>query len=236
MADLVEVSHRLRENVTRVEERIQAACQHARRPRSEVQLVPVTKYVDAEITRLLHQITQGPLGESRPQVIWEKAVQIPEAQWHLVGHLQRNKVAKTLPLVSLIHSVDSQRLLVAIDDEAKKLGKRQDILLELHLTQEATKSGFGEDEWEKLPGYVEPLQHVRVLGLMGMAALESTQTEARTTFAKLRSLRDRWLSSFAEPDLLQHLSMGMTHDFELAIEEGATLIRVGSALFEGVVG
>lgn len=235
MADLVEVSRRLRENVERLEERIASACQRAGRARGEVQLVPITKYVDAEITGLLHEIVAVPLGESRPQVIWEKAPLLPNATWHLVGHLQRNKVARTLPLVSLIHSVDSQRLLLAIDEEAKKLGKTQDVLLELHLTQESTKSGFGEDEWDKIPEYVSSLQNVRVLGLMGMAALESTPEEARITFAKLRSLRDTWLGRFAEPYQLQHLSMGMTHDFEQAIEEGATLIRVGSALFDGII-
>lgn len=235
MADLVEVSRRLHVNVARVEERIQAACQKAGRLRSDVHLIPITKYVDPEITRLLHQITQGPLGESRPQVIWEKALHVPGATWHLVGHLQRNKVARTLPLVSLIHSIDSQRLLIAIDDEARKIGKMQDVLLEIHLTQEVTKSGFGEDEWDKLSGYVLSLQNVRVLGLMAMAALDSTPDEARSTFAKLRGLRDNWQERFREPHRLQHLSMGMTHDYEQAIEEGATLIRVGSALFEGVV-
>jgi pyridoxal phosphate enzyme (YggS family) len=235
MADLVEVSRRLRENVERIEERIATACTRSGRARGEVQLVPITKYVDAEITGLLHDIVAAPLGESRPQVIWEKAPQLPNATWHLVGHLQRNKVARTLPLVSLIHSVDSQRLLLAIDDEAKKLGKTQDVLLELQLTQEATKSGFEEDEWEKLPGYVSTLKNIRVLGLMGMAALESTTEEARITFAKLRSLRDNWQEQFTEPHQLKHLSIGMTHDFEQAIEEGATLIRVGSALFEGVI-
>lgn len=234
MADLVEVSRRLRENVERLEERIAAACQRTGRVRSEVQLVPITKYVDAEITGLLHDIVKAPLGESRPQVIWEKAPQLPNTTWHLVGHLQRNKVTRTLPLVSLIHSVDSQRLLVAIDHEAKKLGKTQDVLLELHLTQEATKSGFGEDEWDKLPGCVSTLKNVRVLGLMGMAALDSTPEEARITFVKLRGLRDSWQGRFAEPHQLKHLSMGMTHDFEQAIEEGATLIRVGSALFNGI--
>lgn len=235
MADLVEVSRRLRENVERLEERIAAACQRAGRARGEVQLVPITKYVDAEVTRLLHDIVAAPLGESRPQVIWEKAPLVHNAAWHLVGHLQRNKVARTLPLVNLIHSVDSQRLLVAIDEEARKLGKTQDVLLELHLTQEATKSGFGEDEWDKLPEYVLPLQNVRVLGLMGMAALDSKPDEARVSFAKLRSLRDSWQGRFAEPHQLKHLSMGMTHDFDQAIEEGSTLIRVGSALFDGII-
>lgn len=235
MATPAEVSHVLQRNGKRIEERIDVACQRAGRSRAEVTVVAITKYVDATTTKLLYETGQHELGESRPQIIWEKAAAIPEAHWHLVGHLQRNKVARTLPLVSLIHSVDSFRLLQAINDEAGKLNKVQEVLLELHLTEEETKSGFSSEKWPQLPSYVAGLKHVKVTGLMGMAALEGTPDKARKTFSRLRELRDRWQLLFAAPHRLHHLSMGMTGDFELAILEGATMVRIGSAFFEGIL-
>jgi len=234
MATPSEVSQRIKQNVERIEERIRAACLAAGRKREEITVVAITKYVDIATTRLLAELHHGPLGESRPQTIWEKQPSLPEAAWHLVGHLQRNKVARTLPLVQLIHSVDSERLLNAIEMEAAKTNRVQEVLLELHLTHETSKSGFAEDEWERLPEYAATLKHMKITGLMGMAAMEGTVDDARATFARLRDLRDRWSSSFSQPHQLMHLSMGMTHDFEQAVLEGATLLRIGSAFFEGV--
>jgi PLP dependent protein len=235
MATPAEVSHLLQRNGKRIEERIAAACQRAGRSREAVTVVAITKYVDVVTTKLLFESGLSDLGESRPQVIWEKAPAIPEARWHLVGHLQRNKVARTLQLVSLIHSVDSLRLLQAINEEAGKLNKVQEILLELHLTDEETKSGFSSEEWPQLPSHVAGLNHVKVIGLMGMAAVKNTSDEARRTFARLRELRDQWQPLFTSPHQLHHLSMGMTGDFGLAILEGATIVRIGSAFFEGIL-
>lgn len=234
MASATEVSTVLKQNLERVEVRIEAACRQARRARSEVTLIGITKYVDATTTKLLFEAGLRDLGESRPQIIWEKTAHLPDARWHLVGHLQRNKVARTLPLVSLIHSVDSQRLLLAINEEAAKLNKLQEVLLELHLTEEDTKSGFTSEEWPLLPSIVAGLNHIKVTGLMGMAALDGTPDDARKTFAKLRDLRDRWQPLFGSPYQLHQLSMGMTGDFEQAILEGSTMVRIGSALFEGL--
>jgi PLP dependent protein len=224
----------LRQNVERVEARIAAACARARRARGEVTLVGITKYVDAATAGLLPACGVTVLGESRPQSLWEKAAAVPGVEWHLVGHLQRNKVAKTLPAARLIHSVDSERVLQAIDEEAAKVDKVQDVLLEIHLSGEESKHGFVEVEWPRLPELAAGLRHVRVRGLMCMAALESTPDEARQTFARLRSLREKLGPRFGEPHRLTELSMGMTHDFEEAIAEGATLVRIGSALFEGL--
>jgi pyridoxal phosphate enzyme (YggS family) len=234
MLDL-DVIGRLRGNLESLEQRIQAACDCAGRSRHEVTLIPITKYVEAKMLLDLKSLGLAVFGESRPQSLWEKAAQVAEVKWHLVGHLQRNKIARTLPLVDLIHSVDSGRLLEAIDAEAGKQGKVQDVLLELHLSDEPSKQGFLSEEWSALPEMVNSLHHVRVLGLMGMAALDSTPDQARATFARLRQLRDAWRPAFAAPHSLHHLSMGMTHDFQEAIEEGASLIRVGSALFEGLL-
>ena len=235
MSTPAEVSHLLQRNVQRIAERIAAACYRSGRSREEVTVIAISKYVDAATTKLLYETGQHDLGESRPQVIWEKAVLISEACWHLVGHLQRNKVARTLPLISLIHSVDSLRLLKAINEEAGKLNKLQEVLLELHLTNEESKSGFTSEEWPQLPSGAAGLNHVKVTGLMGMAALEGTLDDARRTFARLRELRDQWRPLFAAPHQLHHLSMGMTGDFELAILEGATIVRIGSAFFEGIM-
>lgn len=235
MGDPHEVSERLKQNLLRVEERIMAACQKAGRQREETTLVAVTKYVDAAVTKIFAEVYSGPLGESRPQAIWEKQAVLPNRAWHLVGHLQRNKVAKTLPLVQLIHSVDSQRLLQAIEEEASKLNRIKEVLLELHLTKEESKTGFPASEWPRLTEYAEQLKWEKIVGLMGMGPLDSSADDARRAFAQLREWRDQWKSQFHPPHDLEHLSMGMTHDFEQAILEGATIIRIGSALFEGVM-
>jgi pyridoxal phosphate enzyme (YggS family) len=229
-----DVDKQLKHNVAQLEQRIQSACERAGRKRDSVTLVAITKYVGTSIVSKLYDNGIRVLGESRPQVLWEKAPALPQAEWHLVGHLQRNKVAKSLPLAKLIHSVDSVRLLQAIDEEAKKINRVQDVLLEFHLSGEQEKNGFEESEGPKLPAFLQGLQNVRVLGLMCMAALGSTSSEARSTFQRLRRLRDQLASLFPPPHQLHHLSMGMTHDFEEAIMEGATIVRIGSALFEGI--
>lgn len=228
------VDSQLKHNIAHLEERIQSACQRAGRTRDSVMLVAITKYVDTAIVRQLFDNGLRVFGESRPQVLWEKAPALPQAEWHLVGHLQRNKAARTLPLAKLIHSGDSVRLLQTIDEEAKKINRVQDILLEFHLTAEAEKHGFAEGDCEKIPGVLAELQNIRVLGLMCMAALGSSSAEARSTFHRLHTLRDQWASLFSPPHQLRHLSMGMTDDFEEAIMEGATIVRIGSALFEGI--
>ncbi len=235
MVAFMDVLTLLHRNVDRVEARIADACVRAGRSRAEVTMVGVTKYVDLATSGLLASCGVRVLGESRPQTLREKAPHLPDVEWHLVGHLQRNKVARTLPLARLIHSVDSERLLQTIDEEAGKLNRVQDVLLELHLSTEESKHGFDRRDWPRLPEMAAGLRQVRVRGLMCMAALESTPDEARRTFAELRSLRDQWKDKFPQPHQLAELSMGMTHDFEEAIREGATLVRIGSALFDGLL-
>jgi hypothetical protein len=146
--------------------------------------------------------------------------------------MQRNKVERTLPLVSLIHSVDSLRLAESIDAAAGKLDRRVPVLLEVNISGEPAKHGFAPVEIEPLASRLADLAHLEIRGLMCMAGLEGGGDESRRDFAGLRSLRDRLQASCPASFRLPELSMGMSGDYEIAIEEGATIVRVGSALFE----
>jgi pyridoxal phosphate enzyme (YggS family) len=177
------------------------------------------------------------LGESRPQELWHKAAVLPAAvRWHLVGHLQRNKIERTLPLIHLLHSADSLRLLTALDEAAAGRSQPLPVLLEVNASRELAKHGFAPEELPALLPQLATLQHVAIRGLMTMAAFEDDPERCRPTFAMVRELRDRLRGDLGPPHWLDELSMGMTNDFEVAIEEGATLVRIGSALFEGLAG
>jgi pyridoxal phosphate enzyme (YggS family) len=216
-----------------VNERLAAACARAGRDRRAVTLVAVTKTVSAEIADLLIELGAVHLGENRPQELWHKAGIVGGALWHLIGHLQRNKAERTLPLTHLIHSVDSLRLLSAIEDEAVRQGRTVDVLLQVNASREASKHGFAPEEVPGLAARIAGLRQVRVQGLMTMAAFEDEPQRCRPTFAALRQLRDRLGVELGAAHPLPHLSMGMSNDFEVAVEEGATLVRIGTALFEG---
>lgn len=225
---------RLKANLEAVEGRLADACAAAGRARADVRLVAVTKYVDAEVVSALAALGVTDCGENRPQQLWAKAEAVPQVRWHLVGHLQRNKVERTLPSVALIHSADSVRLLEALEAEARKRGEPVRTLVEVHLTDETTKQGFEERELEPLGEALARLPHVEILGLMTMAAFGSSRTEARRTFFRLREWRERLKARWPQGGKLTELSMGMSDDFPDAIAEGATLVRIGSALFEGL--
>jgi pyridoxal phosphate enzyme (YggS family) len=225
------------DNVKRIRDRIAAAAVAAGREPAGVKLVAVTKYVDAPTAALLLETGCTTLAESRPQQLWEKAAapELAGAHWHLVGRLQRNKVRRTLPLVELIHSVDSERLLAALSEHAAALGLTARVLLEVNCSGEAAKHGFSADELRRVLPTLADFARVRVEGLMTMAALEAGDAVAHANFAALRQLRDE-LASQAPPTVaLTELSMGMSGDFEAAIAEGATIVRIGSALFEGLL-
>jgi pyridoxal phosphate enzyme (YggS family) len=219
-----------------VEVRLQAACDRAGRRRSEVTLVAVTKTVSTAVAALLPSLGVKDLGESRPQELWRKAAAVVGARWHLVGHLQRNKVERTLPLVCRIHSVDSLRLLTAIEEACAGLARPEPlpVLLEVNASGETGKHGFAPQEVPGLAAAVTQLRHVRVDGLMTMAAYEEDPQRCRPTFALLRELRDRLQRLLGGDHPLPHLSMGMSNDFEVAVEEGATVVRLGTVLFEGL--
>jgi PLP dependent protein len=226
----------LQHNLEKIREQIDRAAQRCGRRAEEIRLVATTKYVDVEVARVLVSLGQTLLGESRPQDLWQKSSALDglPIEWHLIGHLQRNKVRRTLPAVSLIHSVDSQRLLAAIDEEAGLLGRTVEILLEVHISTDEAKHGFTPTDLESILARLPDWPRVRVRGLMGMASLEGGPNAARRDFAALRELRDRLQPAMPAGSTLVELSMGMSGDFAEAIAEGATLVRIGSALFEGI--
>ena len=224
------------ENVARVRERIAQAAERVGRNPDEIELVAVSKYVDVQATADLLAAGCPVLAESRPQQLWDKATddKLAGARWHLVGHLQRNKVRRTLPLVELIHSVDSLRLATAINDAAKERGQIARILLEVNCSGDAEKYGLTAEGARTLLPQLANLSQVQVCGLMTMAARAGDDRVAAANFAELRELRDALRNECPPNVVLNELSMGMSHDFEIAIAEGATLVRIGSILFDGV--
>jgi pyridoxal phosphate enzyme (YggS family) len=224
---------RLRANFEAVRGNVAAAAQRAGRQPAEVTLVAVTKYVDVETARALAELGVHDLGESRPQELWKKAEALADLpiRWHLVGHLQRNKLRRTLPLVHLLHSADSERLLDAIQQEAAQQQRTVDLLLEINISGEENKTGMLPDVARALMIRAAAWPQLRIRGLMGMASLEGDEEDNRREFALLRTLRNE-LCTLSPTNELNELSMGMSGDYEIAIEEGATFVRVGSALFE----
>lgn len=223
-------------NLDQVLEKIAVAAEVAGRSTEEIQLVGVTKYVNTDVARMLFEAGCSTLGESRPQELWRKSdcLDTLSVNWHLIGHLQTNKVRRTLPQVALIHSVDSVRLLEAIEKEAVRLSQRIRVLLEVNVSGDISKHGFLPTAAERLIPKLANYPHVQVCGLMTMASLRGDTAQARSDFSRLRNLRDRWQLDCPPGVSLQELSMGMTRDFEQAIQEGATMVRVGSGLFEGL--
>ena len=223
-------------NLRIVRERIARAAEQAGRSPHDITLVGVTKYVGCDEALALAALGCLDLGESRPQELWQKSddPRLAPVHWHMVGHLQRNKVARTVPLVKMIHSIDSERLLAAVDEASIVLPVPVAVLLEVNTSREKAKHGLTPDAARQLVGQLDKYANVSVEGLMTMAPLEGGATAAAKAFMGLRELRDE-LAQAAPPNVhLQHLSMGMTGDFEIAIAEGSTFVRIGSALWDGV--
>lgn len=230
---------RCRRNVEAVRDRVAEACRRAGRSPAEVTVIAVTKYAGPEIARLLHEGGCRDLAESRPQSLWTKAEALadlePAPRWHLVGHLQRNKIRRTLPLLSLLHSLDSLRLAEAIESEAAAAGRVCRTLVEVNLAGDPGRTGATVADAEAIVAAAAGMPHVEVIGLMGMASVpDGDASAARREFARLRELRDRLVTAVPGGEKLRELSMGMSGDFAEAILEGATLVRIGSAFFEGL--
>jgi pyridoxal phosphate enzyme (YggS family) len=241
------VESRIAENLARIRAGIDAACRRAGRSPGDVLLIGVTKSARLEWIEALVTLGVLDLGESRPQQLLERAERIrgPEesqlavkgeqqpVRWHLIGHLQRNKVRKILPVARCLHSIDSLSLATRIDGLSAELGLRPRILLEVNASGEASKDGFAPDQLSADWTALCALSHVEIVGLMTMAPFSEEPENSRMTFRRLRELRDPLAAAPGAP-ALPELSMGMSGDFEVAIEEGATMIRVGTDLFDGL--
>lgn len=228
MASLLDT---LRQNIAAVRDRMAEACRVAGRSPESVQLIAVTKYAKLEWIEGLIALGLDQFGENRPQQLIERQARWPLARWHLIGHLQRNKAKSVVGLATLIHSVDSWRLAERLSEVAVE---RVPILCEVNISGEESKDGFTQADLRAAWKQLIELPGIEIRGLMTMAPLSEEQESARPVFAQLRELRDELQSLSGERLSLSELSMGMSGDFEVAIQEGATQIRVGSRLFEGL--
>jgi pyridoxal phosphate enzyme (YggS family) len=223
-------------NLESVRERMAGAAGRAGRRAAEVSLVAVTKRTPPDWADALLDLGVCDLGENYPQELWSKAESLRAAtvRWHLIGHLQGNKARRTLPLVKMIHAVDSLKLLRSLDELAVDLAQADppEVCLQVNTSGEAAKHGWSPEGIGLDAEAIAGCRRVAVVGLMTMAALDTSPETARPSFARLRQARDELRTRTGLP--LPELSMGMSGDFETAIEEGATWVRIGSALFEGV--
>lgn len=200
-----------------------------------VQLVCVSKFQSEELIMEAYQSGERHFGESRVQELCRKYESLPkDIKWHFIGHLQSNKIKYILPFVHLIHAVDSERLLLAIDDQGRKLGRCVDCLLQLHIAQETSKFGFTQEEVLALfaENKIFVMENLRIRGLMGMATLTEDIGQIREEMRALKQFFDTLKSEyFKDENYFSKLSMGMSDDYPIALEEGATIIRIGSSIF-----
>ena len=226
---------RLESNWTGLCERVAEAARRSGREPGDVLIVAVTKLRPAEEVRALVGLGVRGLGENYPQELWRKAEELSDlnVHWHLIGHLQTNKAKKTLPMVRFVHAVDSLKLLRTLNDLAETISLPP-VCLQVNTSGEESKHGWTPREIMDDAEAFAACGRVTVVGLMTMAALGTDAETARPMFAALRRLRDELQTRMGRR--LEHLSMGMSNDFEAAVEEGATLVRVGSLIFEGVSG
>lgn len=200
-----------------------------------VGLVAVSKFHPVELLREAYDAGQRIFGESRAQELLQKEGQMPDdVKWHFIGHLQTNKVRAIVPYVAMIHSIDSEKLLRVVDSEAERAGRVVDVLLQLHVAQEETKYGMTADECVAMveSGVLAELTHVRVCGVMGMATNTDDENEIRAEFRKIKQVFDLLHEGcLHDSDCFREISMGMSDDYQIAVEEGSTLVRVGHSIF-----
>ena len=220
-------------NLQSVRSRIDAAARRAGRDPSDIRLIAVSKTFTINHVRAAWAAGQRDFGENKVQEALQKIDESSdmEIRWHLIGHLQSNKAKKAATAFACIHSVDSIDLLKKLDAAAAERGASPDVLIQLDLASEETKFGAQADEARRIVEAAVAARAVRAAGLMLIPPWNEDQEQTRPWFVQLRELRDRWLSEGVPRSALRHLSMGMSHDFEAAIEEGATMVRVGTAIF-----
>lgn len=192
---------------------------------ADVTLICVSKFNPAEAIEEAYAAGERDFGESHVQELLLKHETLPkDIRWHMIGHLQTNKVRAIVPFIHLIQSVDSVRLIETIEKEAARINRTVNILLEVHVAKDETKSGFAPDELPEAMEVLRTMSHIRVLGFMGMATLTDDEAEIRRCFRELKSIADTY-----RPHTV--LSMGMSGDYRLAIDEGSTMVRIGTTIF-----
>ncbi len=221
------------DRLTAIRQRITTAAQSAGRDPSSVQLVAVSKTFPIASVHEAYAAGQRLFGENRVQEALDKlaAFHPPDIRWHLLGHLQSNKARKAAPAFAMIQSVDSVDLLQRLDRAAEEAGTHPALLLQIDLAGEATKFGVRPDEAPAIFEAARSCHAARVVGLMTLPPLAEQPEDARPWFRRLRELRDGWLAAGTPAPMLRELSMGMSGDFEVAVQEGATIVRVGTAIF-----
>ena len=227
----------IEENFRRAQQQVAEALTASGRQGESVRIIGVSKYVDADQTKQLVEAGCRILGESRPQALWHKHTQLTDAgpiEWHMIGHLQRNKVARTVGLIQWLHSLDSSRLAESLNNEAAKIGQTLIVLLEVNVTQDASKTGLLPSDVPALLEVLTKLRSLEVRGLMAMSTEHASDDQIKREFESVRELRDRLQMQWTDAFHLSELSMGMSHDFAIAIAAGATMVRLGSILRSGV--
>lgn len=216
-----------------VRERLARAAGRARRDPATIRLVAVSKTFSADHVRAAAAAGQIDFGENKVQEALQKIAQTADLRltWHLIGHLQSNKARKAGEAFNLIHSIDGAQLIAKLDEAAQAAGRTVQLLVQVDLAGEATKHGAREDELHQIFDAARTARAARVTGLMTLPPATDDSESARPYFRKLRSIRENLLARGVDASMLSDLSMGMSHDFEVAVEEGSTLVRVGSAIF-----
>lgn len=222
----------LRDNLKKVEENIQAACDRSGRNRDEITLIAVSKTKPVEMLQEIYDENIRDFGENKVQELCDKIEKMPsDIKWHMIGHLQRNKVKYIVGKVALIHSVDSYRLAEEISIQAKKHNTIVPILVEVNIAHEESKFGISEEDAILLVKEISELENIRIMGLMTIAPYVENPEDNRMYFRKIKELSVDINSKNIDNVSMGILSMGMTGDYEVAIEEGATMIRVGTGIF-----
>ncbi len=224
-------------NIQSVMKRIGDAAERSNRDAAEITLIAVSKTVTEAMIREAYACGLRIFGENRPQQLEGKAsmlADLKDIQWHMIGHLQRNKVKSVLPVAALIHSVDSLRLAEELNRHSIERGCETPILLEVNISGEQSKFGFAEQEALDACRFIATMQGIVVKGLMTMAPFAADPDETRPVFTRVRQLADFIRDQAITRIEMSVLSMGMSNDFEIAIEEGATMVRIGTALWEGL--
>ena len=223
------------DRLTAIRQRITTAAQSTGRDPSSVQLVAVSKTFPIESVHEAYAAGQRLFGENRVQEALDKIAVFnpPDIRWHLLGHLQSNKAKKAAPAFAVIQSVDSMDLLQRLDRAAEEAGTHPELLIQIDLAGEATKFGVRPEEAPAILEAAGSCHAARVVGLMTLPPMAEQPEDSRPWFRRLRELRDGWLAQGTPAPMLRELSMGMSGDFDVAVQEGATIVRVGTAIFGG---